>query len=358
MILIFSRYAFGSIVGGVESRVKSIDEFFADHKRIYIDFRSNTAKIVTHTVSDKITTIQCRLFRHLPYIILLLWRSDVVYCHTLGYAFRILPFFLFKKVIVDFHGAGPEEALVLTGSRFRYFVLRIFEYLACRLSYRVVVVTERLFSHFEKLYGLQRDKTFIIPILPPPWVEPEENLFLRRYTVYSGSLHKWQMIDFMLHSIAKSKTPYPILLLTGETQDMQVKVNCLATEVQEKIYITTVCREQLDDYYKQSILGFVLRDESVINKVACPTKLVDYINNGIIPVMYSRQIGDFGDILSISIEEYINGTLPNEDELQRIRAHNHYVFQAIYNKCRINIQALQRAVDSCCNRRKKCNQMV
>jgi len=355
MILIFSRYAFGARVGGVEARVKFIDALFADPERVYIDFRSNTKKIVTYTVSDKITAIECQLLRHLPCILSLIWRSDLIYCHTLGYAFRILPVFLFKKVIVDFHGAAPEEAIVLTGSRLRYFALRILEYLACRLSYRVVLVTERLFHHFARLYGLQRDKTYIIPIQPPPRNGPEDNSYLRLYAIYSGSLHKWQMVDFMLGSIAKSEAPYRILLLTNEPDGMRAKVNCLPAEVQDKIHIATVGRDLLDEYYKQSIFGFVLRDESFVNRVACPTKLVDYIYNGVVPIMYAKQLGDFDDILSVSVKEYIEGTLPGEDELQRIRAHNYGVLQSIYNKSRGDIQALQQAIASCGQRRKKCS---
>ena len=40
----------------------------------------------------------------------------------------------------------------------------------------------------------------------------------------------------------------------------------------------------------------MLRDSSPVNYVACPTKIIEYLKYGIIPILKSTEIGDFVDL--------------------------------------------------------------
>ena len=342
MLLVFGRYAFGESFGGVESRIKSVDEFFGDHERTYIDIRANTAEVAESKVSEKITAVRCHLLSHLPYILRQALKADLIYCHTLGYAFRILPLMLFKKVIVDFHGAGPEEALEIKGSKLRAAVLTVLEYLTVHLSYRAVVVSEELFSIFQRKYNLSRNKVLIIPILPAPRKDEDETDD-RRYIIYSGSLHKWQMIDEMLDAIRLTKCQMPVMILTGEPGEMKKKL----TAVERKdIEVRCVPREELEGYYQKALLGFVLRQDSAVNRVACPTKLVEYIDNGIVPITYSKKIGDFEQITSVNVDSFKRGDIPKEETLAAMRIENRKILQEVYQRGQHNILALKETIRS------------
>lgn len=341
MILIFGRDAFSeSSIGGVESRIKSVDEFFGDHERIYIDFRAVTEEVSETKVSEPIIAVRCSFFRHFSYILKQAIKADVIYCHTLGYAFRILPLMLFKKVIVDFHGAGPEEALELKGSKVRAGILTFLEFLVCRLAYRSVLISEQLYALFYRKYGLGRDKVFIIPILPAPREEGEEEKS-RRYVIYSGSLHKWQMIDEMLEAICQTRCMLPVMILTGEPEEMRIR---LASIGRQDIDVRCVPREELAGYYRQALLGFILRQDSVVNGVACPTKLVEYIDNGIVPITYSKRIGDFKEIHSIDLESYKEGVLPSETDLARMCYHNRSMLRDLYDHAQQHSIRLQQCI--------------
>ena len=63
-------------------------------------------------------------------------------------------------------------------------------------------------------------------------------------------------------------------------------------------------------------LGFILRDNNAVNRVACPTKLVEYIQHKVIPIMDSPQIGDFYEkgLKYVSISDFVRGDIPNEEE--------------------------------------------
>ena len=58
--------------------------------------------------------------------------------------------------------------------------------------------------------------------------------------------------------------------------------------------------------YKVCHFGFALRDDITVNNVACPTKIIEYIQYGIVPVLKTEKIGDFVDMgmQYISYEEF------------------------------------------------------
>ena len=71
----------------------------------------------------------------------------------------------------------------------------------------------------------------------------------------------------------------------------------LAKEILEKYQVKNysidyVCQERLKEEFRTAKFGFCIRDDIEVNRVATPTKLSNYIANGIIPI-YSRCIDSF-----------------------------------------------------------------
>ena len=71
--------------------------------------------------------------------------------------------------------------------------------------------------------------------------------------------------------------------------------------------------EKVREVYAKSHFGFVLRDDVTVNNVACPTKLIEYICFGVLPVMKTTQIGDFVPygMEYISVEDFEKGHIPS-----------------------------------------------
>jgi hypothetical protein len=79
------------------------------------------------------------------------------------------------------------------------------------------------------------------------------------------------------------------------------------------------------DHYLAHEYGFVLRDESLVNRVACPTKLVEYLYWGVLPVVITPRIGDFdaGSLRAVTLEQFLRGELPDAASRPlRMRRHN------------------------------------
>ena len=57
----------------------------------------------------------------------------------------------------------------------------------------------------------------------------------------------------------------------------------------------------------------MLRDDSPVNRVSCPTKLVEYLSFGLIPVVRSPHLGDFHRLgyAYVTEEELKDGLIPD-----------------------------------------------
>ena len=72
-------------------------------------------------------------------------------------------------------------------------------------------------------------------------------------------------------------------------------------------------KEDLPAVYEAADLGLILRDDSPVNRVACPTKLAEYLFFGLIPVVRSPRLGDFQELgyAFITEQEFRAGFIPD-----------------------------------------------
>ena len=72
-------------------------------------------------------------------------------------------------------------------------------------------------------------------------------------------------------------------------------------------------REALPAVYGAADLGLILRDDTPVNRVACPTKLAEYLYFGLVPVVRSPRLGDFPELgyAYVTEEEFREGFIPD-----------------------------------------------
>jgi len=70
--------------------------------------------------------------------------------------------------------------------------------------------------------------------------------------------------------------------------------------------------------------GILLRDDIAVNNVACPTKLIEYLSCGVLPVLKTSHIGDFEryGMNYIPLEDFRKGTIPGSEEYMRMIREN------------------------------------
>lgn len=305
MILFLSKYpqTQEDLRDGLFQRVVNIDSLFREEKKIYLTaspYRYFKKIYLTDNIENRII-IQCNLILHLGLILNLYKNSTTIYIHSIhNLLYQFIFFKVFKrKYILDLHGLVPEEFLMEGDVKRSVIFNNIEKYIYSNLKF-VIGVSNRLINHYKKKYPNACPEYIVYPILPNNLedISAEELDEIRRVEkvnfIYSGNLQAWQNIDFMLETIKKMSTNenYFFQILTGEVEEMNKKIREKNIDL-KNINIQGVKAEELASYYKKAHYGFVLRDNIAVNNVACPTKLVEYMNYGIIPIVLSDEIGDF-----------------------------------------------------------------
>ncbi len=315
-ILFVSKYPeLNELKQGFIRRVKEIDDLFADCNRIYLDIRffSYSKKICRKF--DNVTHLVLNWFFHFFLIIKLLNKSKLIYIHSVYSGFRIFPHIFFSKikrarVCIDLHGTFPEE-LEYKGEKWNAKFFGWVERKLLKRSKILVFVTKKFEQYYLKKYPFINEKRrFVITTCPSKVFDhcdkAQTSLLIQKYNIssddvvfiYSGSTEIWQKIDLIMQFIQEKINKcekFKFFLLTANVKHMKEIAEKYNLYPNSRIHILSVEPEELCNYYEMSHYGFVLRDDHILNEVASPTKLLEYLIFGIIPIMKSTKIGDFID---------------------------------------------------------------
>lgn len=288
---------------GMSQRMIAVDEQLDDRPRQYL-FVSHRLfwQREKETPKPGLVQYRCNLFAHFFFILRLLRQSKTVYIHSVINVLPWLPLVPFlprrARVIVDAHGVVPEEA-TLGGNRTKAWLYGLSERLAMRRADMVITVTKAMETHFRQKYPQSKARYETCPILPAHIVgdgnvdlavQGEEDV----HVVYSGNAQPWQNIELMLAVIRENRSPrIKCHILTGDIPSMRRHLEEAGLADDPHIELATVPPDALRDYYRMAHYGFILRDDITVNRVACPTKLVEYLHYGVIPIVKQPEIGDF-----------------------------------------------------------------
>jgi glycosyltransferase involved in cell wall biosynthesis len=288
---------------GMKQRVASIDSLFAPVPRTYlfISIRRNRRPKISSRGVVRIERVN--LFWHYGYIRRCLERASCIYVHSVWNAMRAIPFLRrFRgKTIVDVHGVVPEEMLFVAKPIWTA-VCQAVERVMVRNAHLLVVVTQKMADHFLKKYPRDVDpsRLVILPVLDSQNAEkralrPRRNAG-RLHLIYAGGVQKWQNIDLMLKTLQKLVNVRQdwcaaIYVPQEAVREVENKVTLLGCG--RHVEVGSLTHDEVVTKYLTMDIGFVLREATLLNEVAMPTKLVEYITYGVVPVVLSPNIGDF-----------------------------------------------------------------
>lgn len=330
---------------GVTSRVMAIDSLFSAEQRVYLNISFTQYLSKEMYQENNCTIINCNYFIHFYFILKMIFRAQYIYIHTMMNYLRCLPSAIFKNnVIVDIHGVLVDELKYNKAPGWKIKLYTIIEAIIVKYSYKMICVTEQMKEYYIRKYSITVDKFIVLPIF-------SQNVDLQiikdkqydmKTVIYAGNLDKWQRVDEMLE-LASSHSQFNYQFLVSDLkrfQEMMKRFNFDGINIK----CDSVPKDAVPGYYKKSSFGFVIRDNNILNKVSCPTKLVEYICNGVIPIMNDFQLGDFCGLEYLSVHDFNEGKIPDGDTLKNMALKNARIYTDIYNKAKESAQLLENLI--------------
>lgn len=201
-------------------------------------------------------------------------------------------------VIVDIHGAVPEESTYARAGesetttnpdkwcdRAEHYVLKKAD--------RVMVVSDAMLQHLgSKWTGCDLAHVRVIPIA----VEREffaefDNAYERKRLglenkivfAYSGGVQRYQcvrQIGQWFDAVSRHLKNAHLLVLTPEPERFKEQLGLNFEKVGNRVTILSATKQEVPRLLATAAFGFVLRENHVINRVACPTKIGEYLAQG------------------------------------------------------------------------------
>lgn len=292
-----------NIKDGMVSRIRAIDAFFTGVSRTYVEISFTRYRKRIHTVTGEVSSYQVNAFVHVFFLARLILSAPVLYAHSIHKWLPVaylLPFYR-GRLVLDAHGAVPEEIRYYSKKQWVVPVLERLERMVFAKAKVVICVTEQMKKHFLAKYPHYTGRYVVYSIFPETLQADEGKREPKRKDdpvrlLYSGGISPWQLLDLTLDTIKQNQSPrleYTLLVTDRPYVERLLEAKGMKDL---PVRVLSVQPEELAAYYSRADYAFILREDNVVNRVANPTKLVEYLRFGLIPIVLSEQIGDYAEL--------------------------------------------------------------
>lgn len=319
---------------GYYKRVKAIDDLLDDHFRLYVSYENWPAEIKYTRKSETSAVLEYHRENraHCALVYSLMGMCGRVYCHSVWQAQRAFYRIPSLQVYVDVHGSVPEEE-TMYGKYMDAQHYSDIERVVVEKSAGMICVTDAMRKHFGKKYGVAyRSESIVLPIFNKlennaSVVAANKPLLKGKPAVaYAGGTMKWQKIELMQDAIVAMLDKAVFKICVPNPAEF---FSTWSKGAHPNLVVASKTYKQLcEEVYPECHYGFVLRDDAIVNNVACPTKIAEYLQHDIVPILKTPNIGDFKALgmRYISVNEFMSGKLMQKDEYQAAVKRNREVF--------------------------------
>ncbi|PIA79014.1 hypothetical protein BFR04_05695 [Gaetbulibacter sp. 4G1] len=220
-----------------------------------------------------------------------------------------------KSIIFWVQGLIDEEDFLSTNNRFRYFIFNKLFKFCLKISDKIIVVTKHMFEVLKSKYNCPISKNHIV-IPCKSRVSYTGTEKIKKSLSYIGGLSKWQNVDKILaffNELNKFNSKYNLYIATFDHE----MANNLVERYVDKIYrgktqlVNVRTEKEVAHFLSKMEYGFLLRDDILLNNVASPIKLAEYLACGVNPII-SNSLKDFYKL----VNKYNCGVVVNNMNLE------------------------------------------
>lgn len=297
-ILVLAPYPTGEdLKDGYFQRVSSIDALLSGSTRVYAspDVRRTYLPRVAQVAEGAFAvTYHPRRPIHFLFVALLALTSRAVYAHSVYSLMSRRPWWLFgiaRRAILDLHGVVPEELALLRDPRAA--AMSEVEARAVARADVIVSITAAMTEHVRRKHSIPDGaKTFVmVPHLPARAIT-EARAGYSKNVIYCGGLQKWQQVEKMFAYVRARAGECRFTFLVPRPEALREAYRELHGE-EFPGDVATARPDELGGWYARNAFGLVLREDNIVNRVACPSKFVEYLLHGLVPIVDTDDVGDF-----------------------------------------------------------------
>ena len=341
---------------GYFKRVLFIDNVFDSYLKCYINESKNVKNPVVERIFEKTLQINIPIVDTYPenIINLLVTLFPNVYAHSIYPLLSNNKKKIFLNAvnrIWDVHGIVPEEHKLKGDNAKTVEFINTIEKCIYEHASIIIVVTNALKSHLSIKYRdvSQFKKKHILLPLSPIYVEDNIKYDLssleKPIVIYSGGNQIWQQVDKMLDFVYENKNKFRFIFLSPNFNEVREQYSIQFNGEIFPGVVNFVTTYNMPEYYKIAHYGLVLREDIDVNHVSCPTKLIDYMSYGIVPIVDCEDIGDFKEN-GYKFLQYNNINVLKVNDYLDFKRQNSVVINKIGQQSKNGCRALLKCVSS------------
>lgn len=208
-----------------------------------------------------------------------------------------------KQIIFWVQGLIDEEDFFSNKKKYRYYIYNLLMRFSLKVSDKLILVTNEMQRVLKTKYNLSINKKYLI-LNCVSRVKYNNVDKIKNSLCYIGGLSNWQNVDKILLFFNKLTTinnTYTLHIATFDHKEAKQLINKYVNEeFRNKIFLENVKeKEEVAEFLSKMEYGFLIRDNVLLNNVASPIKLAEYLSCGVNPII-SDSLIDFSKIINES----------------------------------------------------------
>lgn len=205
-----------------------------------------------------------------------------------------------KSIIFWVQGLIDEEDFLSNGKRWRYWSFKFLLIISVKISDKLVVVTKKMFEVLVERYYCKSNKLHIV-INCTSRVSYNNTEKITNSLCYIGGLSNWQNIDkillFFSRLLDESREFFLYIATFDHEKAKELLNDHLTKEKTNQVSLLKITtKSEVENFLSRMKYGFLLRDNILLNNVASPIKLAEYLSCGVNPII-SNSLLEFNDLV-------------------------------------------------------------
>jgi len=236
-----------------------------------------------------------------------------------------------RGLLVEEMGMSPATIVRNPLSLVRYYEYRAVEKYAVSHCDFFTTVSRDMSEHFKRKHKRAADR--VIPCIVNDTTfafSPERRAEIRnrlgigaeRVFLYVGGTDPWQRLDILGGWWGGHVKRHPrdvMLVLTKSQEKFMQALQLNGSDIPGRIICEFVPHDDVPGYMCAADYGMMFRDETIVNRVACPVKLGEYLATGLTVLSNQDYLAarDPESILLVNPDDGLPGDMREKDDHQR-----------------------------------------